>query len=54
MNKKTAIIFGVTGLIGNLLLEELILSKEYAEIKIFVRKLIGLSQSRFNKKDGRD
>jgi len=46
MNKKTAIIFGVTGLIGNLLLEELILSKEYAEIKIFVRKLIGLSQEK--------
>jgi uncharacterized protein YbjT (DUF2867 family) len=38
MGKRTAIIFGSTGLIGNLLLEELIKSADYNEIKIFVRQ----------------
>lgn len=43
MNSKTALIFGSTGLIGNLLLEELIQSDEYREIKIFVRQPIEIS-----------
>jgi uncharacterized protein YbjT (DUF2867 family) len=44
MDKRTAIIFGSTGLIGNLLLEELTLSSEYSEIKIFVRQPTGVSE----------
>jgi uncharacterized protein YbjT (DUF2867 family) len=44
MNKRTALIFGSTGLIGNLLLEELIQSEEYREILIFVRQAIDISQ----------
>jgi uncharacterized protein YbjT (DUF2867 family) len=43
MNKKTALVFGATGLIGNLLLEELIKSVEYKEIRIFVRQPSGIS-----------
>ena len=42
MSSRTAIIFGATGLIGNLLLEELIQSGEYSEIKIFVRQTTGV------------
>jgi uncharacterized protein YbjT (DUF2867 family) len=44
MSKRTALIFGSTGLIGNLLLEELIQSDEYQEILIFVRQTIDLYQ----------
>ena len=44
MNKRTALIFGSTGLIGSLLLEELIQSGEYKEILIFVRQTIDISQ----------
>ncbi len=43
MGNKTALIFGSTGLIGNLLLEELILSDLYGEIKIFTRQSTGIS-----------
>jgi uncharacterized protein YbjT (DUF2867 family) len=43
MNKRTALIFGSTGLIGNLLLDELIKSEEYHKIKIFIRKPIEIS-----------
>lgn len=46
MDKRTAIIFGSTGLIGNLLLEELIHSAEYAEIRIFVRQPTGISEAK--------
>ena len=46
MNKRTALIFGSTGLIGNLLLEELIQSEEYHEILIFVRQTNDISQSK--------
>lgn len=38
MDKRKALIFGSTGLIGNLLLEELINSENYSEIRIFVRQ----------------
>jgi uncharacterized protein YbjT (DUF2867 family) len=38
MNNKTAILFGSTGLIGNLLLEELVQSAIYQTVKIFVRQ----------------
>lgn len=43
MNNKKAIIFGATGLIGNLLLDELLDSDSYSEIKLFVRQQIGIS-----------
>jgi thioester reductase-like protein len=43
MNKRTAIIFGATGLIGNLLLEELLRSEEYLTIKIFIRQPVEIS-----------
>lgn len=40
---RTAIIFGSTGLIGNLLLDELIQSEEYHKIKIFIRQQIEIT-----------
>lgn len=46
MNKKTALIFGSTGLIGNLLFDELIHLSDYQEIKIFVRQPVGISHPR--------
>lgn len=39
--KKSAIIFGSTGLVGGLLLEQLIADERYGEITIFVRKPTG-------------
>jgi uncharacterized protein YbjT (DUF2867 family) len=42
MNNKTAIVFGATGLIGNLLLEELTHSESYSVIKSFVRQPTGI------------
>lgn len=44
MNTRTALIFGSTGLIGNLLLEELINSEMYQAVKIFVRQATGISE----------
>lgn len=38
MEGKTAIIFGATGLVGNLLIEEMETSKKYSTIRIFVRQ----------------
>ena len=38
MKDRTALVFGSTGLIGNLLLSELIRSEIYSAIKIFVRQ----------------
>jgi uncharacterized protein YbjT (DUF2867 family) len=46
MNNKTALIFGSTGLIGNLLLDEIIQSDKYQKIKIFVRQPIEISHSK--------
>jgi uncharacterized protein YbjT (DUF2867 family) len=43
MEARTAIVFGATGLVGNLLLEELINSAAYSAIKIFVRQSTGIS-----------
>jgi uncharacterized protein YbjT (DUF2867 family) len=43
MNKRTALIFGSTGLVGNLLLEELVGSERYSAIRIFVRQSTGIS-----------
>ena len=43
MEGKTAIVFGATGLVGNLLLEELESCKTYATIRIFVRQPTGIS-----------
>lgn len=42
MNKKTALLFGATGLVGNLLLEELIESGRYSLVRIFVRQSTGI------------
>lgn len=42
MNDKTALLFGATGLVGNLLLEELIESAKYSVVKIFVRQTTGI------------
>jgi len=44
MGSKTAIVFGATGLVGNLLIEELINSADYLAIKIFVRQTTGISE----------
>ncbi len=38
MNKRTAIVFGATGLVGKMLVEELIGSEQYSLVKTFVRK----------------
>jgi uncharacterized protein YbjT (DUF2867 family) len=46
MNQKTAVVFGTTGLIGNLLLEELILSDSYSGIKTFVRQPSGVTHKK--------
>jgi uncharacterized protein YbjT (DUF2867 family) len=43
MDGKTAIVFGATGLIGNLLLEELAKTNIYSTIRIFVRQQTGIS-----------
>jgi len=43
MNNKSALIFGSTGLIGNLLLEELVQSEIYQTINIFVRQSAEIS-----------
>ena len=43
MEGKTAIVFGATGLVGNLLLEELESCKTYSTIRIFVRQPTGIS-----------
>jgi uncharacterized protein YbjT (DUF2867 family) len=42
MEKRTAIVFGATGLVGNLLLEELVRSGQYGIIRIFVRQSTGI------------
>ena len=44
MSQRTALIFGSTELIGNLLLEELVISNSYSAIKTFVRQPIGISE----------
>lgn len=41
MNEKTAIVFGATGLVGSLLVEELIQSPDYSEIRIIGRRSSG-------------
>jgi uncharacterized protein YbjT (DUF2867 family) len=46
MNNKTAIVFGATGLIGNLLLEELTRSDNYTVIKSFVRQSTGITEQK--------
>jgi uncharacterized protein YbjT (DUF2867 family) len=43
MEGKTAIVFGATGLVGNLLLEAMESSKTYSSIRIFVRQTTGIS-----------
>lgn len=44
MNTRTALIFGSTGLIGNLLLEELNNSAMYSAVKTFVRQSTGITE----------
>lgn len=43
MEGKTALVFGATGLVGNLLLEELAKTNTYSKVKIFVRQKTGIS-----------
>lgn len=43
---KTAIVFGATGLIGNFVVEELLMHPAYTKIKTFVRKASGKSHPR--------
>ena len=43
---KTAIIFGSTGLIGGLLLRQLVENEEYKKIKIFIRSPIAIRNSK--------
>jgi uncharacterized protein YbjT (DUF2867 family) len=44
MEKRKALIFGSTGLIGNLLLKELVSSEIYSGIRIFVRQPAGTKE----------
>lgn len=46
MNNKTAIVFGSTGLIGNLLIEELARSDNYSLIRSFVRQTTGITEAK--------
>jgi len=43
MANRKALIFGATGLIGNLLLDELLNTEKYSEIVLFSRQAIGVS-----------
>jgi uncharacterized protein YbjT (DUF2867 family) len=43
MEGKTAIVFGATGLVGNLLIEEIEAAKTYSTIWIFVRQSTGIT-----------
>jgi uncharacterized protein YbjT (DUF2867 family) len=47
-NLKSAIIFGSTGLIGNLVLHQLFADDRYGEIKIFVRKSTGIKHAKLD------
>lgn len=46
MNARIALVFGSTGLVGNLLLEELIRSEIYSGVIIFVRRASNISNSK--------
>lgn len=46
MEGRTAIVFGSTGLIGNLLVEELVKSEKYSLIKSFVRQATGVTETK--------
>ncbi|MFN8210837.1 MAG: NAD(P)H-binding protein [Bacteroidales bacterium] len=43
--ERVAIVFGSTGLVGNLLVEELVRSGKYSSVKTFVRQPTGVSES---------
>jgi uncharacterized protein YbjT (DUF2867 family) len=46
MDTRTAIVFGSTGLIGNLLVEELVKSERYSVIRSFVRQATGVNETK--------
>jgi uncharacterized protein YbjT (DUF2867 family) len=46
MEGRTALVFGSTGLIGNLLVEELVGTTEYSRVKSFVRQATGVSETK--------
>jgi uncharacterized protein YbjT (DUF2867 family) len=46
MEGRRALVFGSTGLIGNLLVEELVDSAEYSSIKSFVRQATGVTETK--------
>jgi len=43
---RTAIVFGSTGLIGNLLIQELVQSEEYSSVRSFVRQSTGVTETK--------
>jgi len=43
-DQRIALVFGATGLIGNLLVEELVDSVTYREVKVFVRQPTGVTE----------
>jgi uncharacterized protein YbjT (DUF2867 family) len=46
--KKTAIVFGATGLVGSFIVERLLSDDRYAQVKIFVRRTTGLQQPKLS------
>jgi uncharacterized protein YbjT (DUF2867 family) len=46
MDGRTAIVFGSTGLIGNLLVAELVQSEKYSAIRSFVRQATGVTETK--------
>jgi uncharacterized protein YbjT (DUF2867 family) len=48
MNKRIALVFGSTGLIGNLLLDELLDSDSYQAVKLFVRQPTEISHPKIS------
>jgi len=46
MERRIALVFGSTGLIGNLLVEELVKSGKYSLVKSFVRQSTGVSEAK--------
>jgi len=43
---KTAIVLGASGLVGNALVHQLLNTTEFAKVKIFVRRTLGISHSK--------
>lgn len=48
MSAKTAIVFGATGLIGSFVLQQLLDDERYAEVRVFVRRSIGIHHAKLD------